>query len=118
MNEKQKKITAIVICVLFIVTVFSFGWILSRHYSRLESSNGNDVRATIRNAERLNQDAQRELDEAIEYNQRARAATRDAQATTDRISESNDELSRINAENQAIIEQAERVLDDVDRANQ
>ena len=118
MNEKQKKITAIVICVLFIVTVFSFGWILSRHYSRLESSNGNDVRATIRNAERLNQDAQRELDEAIEYNQRARAATRDAQATTDRISESNDELSRINAENQAVIEQAERVFDDVDRANQ
>lgn len=118
MNEKQKKITAIVIFVLFIVTVFSFGWILSRHYSRLESSNGNDVRATIRNAERLNQDAQRELDEAIEYNQRARSANQDAEATTDRISESNDELSRINAENQAVIERAEQVIDDVDRANQ
>ncbi len=118
MNEKQKKVTAIVVCVLFIVTVFSFGWILSRHYSRLESSNGNDVRATVRNVERLNQDAQRELDEAIEYNQRAGSATRDAQATTDRISESNDELSRINAENEAVIERAEQVFNDVDRANQ
>ena len=118
MNEKRKKIIAITVCVLFIVAVFSLGWILSRHYSNLESSNGNDVRATVRNAQKLNEDSQRELDEAIQYNQRAESANQDAQKSADSIADSNDELSRLNAEDQNAIERAEQVFDDVDRANQ
>lgn len=118
MDEKRKKIIAVTVCVLFIVAVFSIGWVLSRHYSELESSNGNNVRATVRNAQKLNEDSQRELDEAIQYNQRAESANQDAQKSADRISESNDELSRLNAEDKNAIERAEQVFDDVDRANQ
>lgn len=132
MDEKRKKIIAITVCVLFVIAVFSFGWVLSRHYSGLESSNGNDVRATVRNSQRLNQDARRELNQAIQYNQSAESANQDAQESADRISESNreaqatvdnlsnsnDELSRLNAEDQNAIERAEQVFDDVDRANQ
>ena len=118
MDEKRKKIIAITVCVLFFVTVFSLGWVLSRHYGNLESSNGNDVRATVRNSQKLNEDSQRELDEAIQYNQRAESANQDAQESADKISDSNDELSRLNAEDQNAIERAEQVFDDVDRANQ
>ena len=118
MDEKRKKIIAITVCVLFVVTVFSLGWVLSRHYSDLESSNGNDVRTTVRNAQRLNEYSQRELDEAIQASQRAESANKDAQRAADRISDSNDELSRLNAEDQNAIERAEQVFDDVDRANQ
>ena len=132
MDEKRKKIIAVTVCVLFIVVIFSLGWVLSRHYGVLESSNGNDVRATVRNSQKLNEDSQRELDEAIQYNQRAESANQDAQESADRISESNreaqatvdnlsdsnDELSRLNAEDSAAIERAEQVFDDVDRANQ
>jgi thiamine biosynthesis lipoprotein ApbE len=118
MNEKRKKIIAITVCVLFVIAVFSLGWVLSRHYSELESSNGNNVRTTIRNSQKLNEDSQRELDEAIQYNQRAESANQDAQKSADRISDSNDELSRLNAEDQNAIERAEQVFNDVDRANQ
>lgn len=132
MDEKRKKVIAVVICVLFAIAVFSIGWVLSRHYSGLESSNGNNVRATVRNSQKLNQDAQRELNQAIQYNQSAESANQDAQesadrisesnreaqATVDNISDSNDELSRLNAEDQDAIERAEQVFDDVDRANQ
>ena len=118
MDEKRKKIIAIAVCVLFIVAVFSLGWVLSRHYGNLESSNGNDVRATVRNSQKLNEDSQRELDEAIQYNQRAESANQDAQESADRIEDSNDELSRLNAEDKNAIERAEQVFDDVDRANQ
>lgn len=118
MDEKRKKIIAITVCVLFVIAVFSLGWVLSRHYSEFESSNGNDVRTTVRNAQRLNEDSQRELDEAIQYNQRAESANQDAQKSVDRISDSNDELSRLNAEDQNAIERAEQVFDDIDRANQ
>ena len=118
MNEKRKKIIAVTVCVLFIVAVFSLGWVLSRHYSNLESNNGNDVRTTVRNAQKLNEDSQRELDEAIQASQRAESANQDAQESADRIEGSNDELSRLNAEDQNAIERAEQVFDDVDRANQ
>ena len=118
MDEKRKKIIAITVCVLFIVAVFSLGWVLSRHYSELESSNGNDVRATVRNSQKLNEGSQRELDEAIQSSQRAESANQDAQESANRIEDSNDELSRLNAEDQNAIERAEQVFDDVDRANQ
>lgn len=132
MDEKRKKIIAITVCVLFIVAVFSLGWVLSRHYGNLESSNGNNVRTTVRNSQRLNQDAQGELNQAIQYNQSAESANQDAQESADRISESNreaqatvdnlsnsnDELSRLNAEDQNAIERAEQVFNDIDRANQ
>lgn len=118
MNEKRKKIIAITVCVLLFISIFSLGWVLCRHYSGIESSNGNNVRATVRNAQRLNEDSQRELGEAIQYNQRAESANQDAQRTADSISDSNDELSRLNAEDQNAIERAEQVFDDVDRANQ
>lgn len=117
MDEKRKKIIAITVCVLFVVSVFSLGWVLSRHYSNLESSNGNNVRATVRNTQRLNEDSQRELDEAIQAAQRAESANQDAQRASDSIEDSNDELSRLNAEDQNAIERAEQVFDDVDRAN-
>lgn len=118
MNETKKKIICIVIGVLLVISVFTLGWVLSRHYSELESSNGNNVRATIRNSQKLNEDSQRELDEAIQASQRAESANQDAQKSADRISDSNDELSRLNAEDQNAIERAEQVFDDVDRANQ
>lgn len=118
MNETKKKIICIIIGVLLFVAVFSLGWVLSRHYGELESSNGNNVRATIRNSQKLNEDSQRELDEAIQYNQRAESANQDAQRAADSIEDSNDELSRLNAEDQSAIERAEQVFDDVDRANQ
>lgn len=132
MDETKKKIICIVVSVLFIVSVFALGWVLSRHYDNLESSNGNDVRTTVRNSQRLNQDAQRELNQAIQYNQSAESANQDAKESADRISESNreaqttvdnlsnsnDELSRLNAEDAAAIERAEQVFDNVDRANQ
>lgn len=132
MDEKRKKTIAIVVCVLLVVAVFSFGWVLSRHYSGLESSNGNNVRTTVRNSQRLNQDAQRELNQAIQYNQSAESANQDAQESADRISESNreaqatvdnlsnsnDELSRLNAEDATAIERAKQVFDDVDGTNQ
>ena len=118
MDEKRKKIIAITVCVLFVIAVFSLGWVLCRHYGNLESSNGNDVRTTIRNAQRLNEGSQRELDEAIQYNQRAESANQDAQKSVDRISDSNDQLSRLNAEDKNAIERAEQVFDDVDGANQ
>lgn len=132
MDETKKKIICIVISVLLFVSVFAFGWVLSRHYGNLESSNGNNVRTTVRNSQRLNQDAQGELNQAIQYNQSAESANQDAQESADRISESNreaqatvdnlsnsnDELSRLNAEDQNAIERAEQVFNDIDRANQ
>ena len=118
MNETKKKIICIVIGVLLVISVFTLGWVLSRHYGDLESSNGNDVRTTVRNAQRLNEDSQRELDEAIQASQRAESANQDAQKSVDRISDSNDELSRLNAEDQNAIERAEQVFNDIDRANQ
>lgn len=118
MDETKKKIICIVIGVLLFISVFTLGWVLSRHYDNLESSNGNDVRTTIRNSQKLNEDSQRELDEAIQYNQRAESANQDAQESVDRISDSNDELSRLNAEDQNAIERAEQVFNDIDRANQ
>ena len=118
MDEKRKKIIAITVCVLFVIAVFSLGWVLCRHYGVLESSNGNNVRTTVRNSQRLNEDAQRELDEAIQASQRAESANQDAQRTADSIADSNDELSRINAEDQNAIERAEQVFNDIDRANQ
>ena len=118
MNEKRKKIIAVTVCVLFVIAVFSLGWVLSRHYGNLESSNGNNVRTTVRNSQKLNEDSQRELDEAIQYNQRAESTNQDAQESADRISDSNDELSRLNAEDQNAIERAEQVFNDIDRANQ
>lgn len=118
MDETKKKIICIVISVLLVIGIFSLGWVLSRHYDNLESSNGNDVRTTVRNAQELNRDAQTELNRAIQYNQRAESANQDAQRAADSIADSNDELSRLNAEDQNAIERAEQVFDDVDRANQ
>ena len=118
MDETKKKIICIVISVLLFVSIFALGWVLYRHYGNLESSNGNDVRTTVRNAQRLNEESQRELDEAIQASQRAISANQDAQESADRISDSNDELSRLNAEDQNAIKRAEQVFDDIDRANQ
>lgn len=132
MDETKKKIICIVVSVLFIASIFALGWVLSRHYNNLESSNGNNVRTTVRNAQKFNEDSQRELNEAIQASQRAESANQDAQESADRISESNreaqatvdnlsnsnDELSRLNAEDSAAIERAEQVFDNVDGTNQ
>ena len=108
----------IAVAVILVCLVFAGGWLLCRHYDNLERADRDNVRTTIRNSQKLNEDSQRELDEAIQASQRAESANQDAQRATDSISDSNDELSRLNAEDQNAIERAEQVFNDIDRANQ
>lgn len=108
----------IAVAVILVCLVFASGWLLRQHYDKLEQFDRDNVRTTIRNSQKLNEDSQRELDEAIQASQRAESANQDAQRATDSISDSNDELSRLNAEDQNAIERAEQVFNDIDRANQ
>lgn len=117
MDEKRKKTIAIVVCVLLVVAVFSFGWVLSRHYSGLESSNGNNVRTTVRNAQELNRDAQEELDRARTANQDAADANQNAQRAADDLADSTTKLSDLNQSDTDAIDAAERIFRDIDSAN-
>ncbi|WP_292017800.1 MULTISPECIES: hypothetical protein [unclassified Megasphaera] len=94
------------------------GWLLCRHYDNLERGDRDNVRATIRNAQELNRDAQTELDRARTANQDAADANQNAQRAADDITDTNTELSKLNQSDTDAINTAERVFRDVDRANQ
>lgn len=113
----NKKIIIILI-VLLITVAGAGGWLLCRHYDNLERADRDNVRATVRNAQELNRDAQTELDRAREANQSAESANQNAQRAADDITDTNTELSKLNQSDTDAINAAERVFRDVDRANQ
>lgn len=113
----ESKKTFIVSCVVLIL-VLAFGWLLCRHYDNLERADRDNVRATIRNAQELNRDAQTELDRARTANQSAESANQNAQRAADDLADSAGKLSDLNQSDADAIDAAERVFNDVERANQ
>lgn len=113
----NKKILIILI-VLLITVAGAGGWLLCRHYDNLERGDRDNVRATVRNAQELNRDAQTELDRARTANQDAADANQNAQRAADDLADSTTKLSDINRSDADAIDAAERVFNDVERANQ
>lgn len=113
----ENKKTLIVSCIV-LVLVFAFGWLLCRYYDNLERADRDNVRATIRNAQELNRDAQTELDRARAANQDAADANQNAQRAADDLADSTTKLSDLNRSDADAINTAERVFNDVERANQ
>lgn len=114
-----KSKTAIVICcILCLAVAAAGGWLVCRHYDNLERADGNNVRATIRNAKELNRDAQTELDRARTANQDAADANQNAQRAADDLEDSTTKLSDLNQSDADAIDATERVFNDVERANQ
>lgn len=113
----ENKKTLIVFCIVLIF-VFAFSWLLCRHYDNLERSERDNVRATVRNAQELNRNAQEELDRARTANQDAADANQNAQRAADDLADSTTKLSDINRSDTDAIDAAERVFSDVERANQ
>lgn len=103
---------------LFILLVGAGGWLLCRHYDNLERADRDNVRATVRNAQELNRDAQTELDRARTANQDAADANQNAQRAADDLADSAGKLSDLNQSDADAIDAAERVFNDVERANQ
>lgn len=123
MKEEVEKFakskTAIVICcVLCLAVAAAGGWLVCRHYDRIERANSHDVTQTVRDAEELNRDAQTELDRARTANQDAADANQNAQRAADDLADSTTKLSDINRSDTDAIDAAERVFNDVERANQ
>lgn len=123
MKEEVEKFakskTAIVICcVLCLAVAAAGGWLVCRHYDRIERANSHDVTQTVRDAEELNRDAQNKLDEARDANQRAATANQNAQRAADSLAGSNAKLSGLDESDQRAIDDAEQVFGDVDAANQ
>ena len=120
LKEEVDKIAGnkIILIVLLITVAGAGGWLLCRHYDNLERADRDNVRATVRNAQELNRDAQTELDRAREANQSAESANQNAQRAADDITDTNTELSKLNQSDTDAINAAERVFRDVDRANQ
>lgn len=108
----------IILVLLFILIAGAGGWLLCRHYDNLERADRDHVRATVRNAQDLNRDAQEELDRAREANQSAESANQDAQRAADALEDSTAKLSGLNRSDTDAIDAAERVFNDIDRANQ
>lgn len=113
----ESKKTFIVSCVVLIL-VLAFGWLLCRHYDNRERADSDNVRATVRNAQELNRDAQTELDRARAANQDAADANQNAQRAADDLADSAGKLSDLNQSDTDAIDAAERVFSDVERANQ
>lgn len=113
-NNKVIVIAGIIVCII----VFASGWLLCRHYDGIERSDSNDARATVRNAQEINRDAQTELNRARETNQSAESANQNAQRAADDITDTNTELSELNRSDTDAIDAAERVFRDVDSSNQ
>lgn len=123
MKEEVEKFakskTAIVICcVLCLAVAAAGGWLVCRHYDRIERANSHDVTQTVRDAEEFNRDAQNKLDEARDANQRAATANQNAQRAADSLADSNAKLSGLDESDQRAIDDAEQVFRDVDAANQ
>jgi uncharacterized phage infection (PIP) family protein YhgE len=108
----------IILCLLFILLASAGGWLLCQHYDNLDRSDRDNVRATIRNAQELNRDAQTELDRARAANQDAADANQNAQRAADDLADSAGKLSGLNQSDADAIDAAERVFNDVERANQ
>lgn len=108
----------IVLGLLFILLAGAGGWLLCRHYDNLERADRDNVRATIRNAQELNRDAQTELDRARTANQDAADANQNAQRAADDLADSTTKFSDLNRSDADAIDAAERVFSDVERANQ
>lgn len=108
----------IILVLLFILIAGAGGWLLCRHYDNLERADRDNVRATVRNAQELNRDAQTELDRARTANQDAADANQDAQRAADALEGSTAKLSDLNRSDADAIDAAERVFNDVERANQ
>ena len=108
----------IILVLLFILIAGAGGWLLCRHYDNLERADRDNVRATIRNAQELNKDAQTELDRARTANQDAADANQNAQRAADDLADSTTKLSDLNRSDADAIDAAERVFNDVERANQ
>lgn len=103
---------------LFILLVGAGGWLLCRHYDNLERADRDNVRATVRNAQELNRDAQAELNRARTANQSAESANQNAQRAADDLADSTTKLSNLNRSDADAIDAAERVFNDVERSNQ
>lgn len=108
----------IVLVLLFILIAGAGGLLLCRHYADIERTNSNNVITTVRNAQELNRDAQTELDRAREANQDAADANQNAQRAADDLADSTTKLSDLNRSDADAIDAAERVFNDVERANQ
>ncbi len=108
----------IILVLLFILIAGAGGWLLCRHYDNLGRADRDNVRATIRNAQELNRDAQTELDRARTANQDAADANQNAQRAADDLADSTTKLSDLNQSDADAIDAAERVFSDVERANQ
>lgn len=108
----------IILVLLFILIAGAGGWLLCRHYDNLERADRDNVRATVRNAQELNRDAQTELDRARTANQDAADANQNAQRAADDLADSAGKLSDLNQSDADAIDAAERVFSDVERANQ
>ena len=114
--ENPKVLIALVLLLAFLAG--AGGWLVCRHYDNMERADGNNVRATVRNAQELNRDAQTELDRAREANQDAADANQNAQRAADALEDSTAKLSDLNRSDADAIDAAERVFSDVERANQ
>lgn len=108
----------IILVLLFALLAGAGGWLLCRHYDNLERADSDNVRATVRNAQELNRDAQKELDRARDANQKATDANQRAAETADDIADTNSQLDELNQSDADAIDAAERVFSDVERANQ
>ncbi|EPP15544.1 hypothetical protein G153_09538 [Megasphaera sp. BL7] len=108
----------IILGLLFIFLAGAGGWLLFRHYDNMERADRDNVRATIRNAQELNRDAQAELNRARTANQSAESANQNAQRAADDLADSTTKLSDLNRSDADAIDAAERVFNDVERANQ
>lgn len=108
----------IILVLLFILIAGAGGWLLCRHYDDVERADRDNVRATVRNAQELNRDAQTELDRARTANQDAADANQDAQRAADALEGSTAKLSDLNRSDADAIDAAERVFNDVEQANQ
>ena len=75
--ENPKVLIVLVLLLAFLAG--AGGWLLCRHYDNLERADRDNVRATVRNAQELNRDAQTELDRARTANQDAADANQNAQ---------------------------------------
>lgn len=108
----------IAVAVILVCLVFAGGWLLCQHYDTLDRADRDNVRATVRNAQELNRDAQTELDRARTANQDAADANQNAQRAADALEDSTAKLSGLNQSDTDAIDAAERVFNDVERANQ
>lgn len=114
--ENPKVLIALVL--LLALLAGAGGWLLCRHYDNLERADRDNVRATVRNAQELNRDAQTELDRARTANQDAADANQNAQRAADNLTDSTTKLSDLNQSDADAIDAAERVFNDVERSNQ